>query len=219
MDSKNISIISLNVRGLCDHKSRRKTFAWLRDLKADIVCLQETFCTAKLQPYFDAGWKGAVYHSLTNSSHSRGVSILFRENINVKYINHHTDEDGRMLMVNFELCDLNELFSICSIYAPNDENVRVDFFKKLNKWLTTNTINENNTVVCGDFNCCLTELDRVPSSHLKDKSRTCLKNIVSACKLNDMWDSNNDIAQPRYTINQRVDWTISLCLKKPYVNL
>ena len=32
-------------------------------------------------------------------------------------------------------------------------------------------MNDNNIVIAGDLNCCLQDYDRVPSTHLVDKSR------------------------------------------------
>ncbi len=72
-----LKLISLNVRGLTDHFRRRKCFTWIRDTKAENVTLQETFCTKSNQRFFDASWGGKVHHSLTESSHSRGLAIMF----------------------------------------------------------------------------------------------------------------------------------------------
>ena len=90
MQTNQLKILTLNVRGLNDCNERRKLFSWLKDTKPDIKCLQETFCTSKLLPLFNSEWTGKAYHSLSDSSHSRGVAILVSSNLNYEVIDHHT---------------------------------------------------------------------------------------------------------------------------------
>ena len=44
---KDLSFVSLNVRGLNETDKRCKVFSWLRYNKSDVVFLQETFCVEK----------------------------------------------------------------------------------------------------------------------------------------------------------------------------
>ena len=67
---------TLNVRGLNDKNKRDKVFRWIRNNELDIAFLQESYCTEKFIPYFNAGWKGAALHGHSDSNHSRGVCIL-----------------------------------------------------------------------------------------------------------------------------------------------
>ena len=72
----NVHVLSNNVRGLNDPNNRFKYSYWLRENNIDIFCIQETFCTQTNVNNFERDWKGVYLHALSDSSHSRGVSIL-----------------------------------------------------------------------------------------------------------------------------------------------
>ena len=180
-----LNALTLNVRGLNDGIKRKMLFSWLHDNDIQIAFLQETFCTPKLQPYFDAGWKGKVVHCITYSSHS-SVSILISEKLDCKIINTHISDDGRKVLVNLEIFE--NVISLVSVYAPNQEQKRVEFFKRLMKWIKQYTLNDENILVAGDLNCCLLDTDRNTTSHLKDKSRLTLSKLID---LNGIWSSHN----------------------------
>ena len=72
----NVSIITVNVRGLHKKSKKLSLFQWLKDNRIDIIFMQETFLLEKDEKYFVAEWKGIAIHSFSDSNHSRGVSIL-----------------------------------------------------------------------------------------------------------------------------------------------
>ena len=126
MDRLNIG--SLNVRGLCNLTLRQKTFQWFRNLDLDLVFLQETFCKKTFKETFNNLWKGKIFHSFTDSSHSRGVCIMIKENLNIEIVNVHSSDDGRILLLNVKLFD--DMFCLVNIYAPNCDKLRKSFFCK-----------------------------------------------------------------------------------------
>ena len=183
-----MKILSLNCRGLNDLREMKKLFLWLKDLDIDIICLQETFCTSKLQSIFDSCWKGHVAHSITDSAHSRGVAIMFKYDMNVNILNSHACKDGRKVMVNVRIGnDENNELAIVSVYAPNAQNSRKDFFRQLSTWISKYAANTENVLVAGDFNCCKCTNDREPQTDVNDSSRVALNNFMKYCKLKDMW--------------------------------
>ena len=186
---KILKVLTLNVRGLHDSLKRRKTFEWLKDQNAQIIFLQETFCTKDLEPYLRAAWKGGSYHSISNSSHSKGVAILFSEHLEYQILNKHSSNDGRKLLLNVKINEEN--YSIVCIYAPNGIKERSDFFKNLNRWINRYAINTDNLIVCGDMNCCLGDLDRRPATHINDASRKHMNNFMTSNDLCDMWKEIN----------------------------
>ena len=74
-----MKIVSINVRGLSSSLKRITLFHWAKENRVDILCLQETFCTENNRKIIDNDWDGDIYHSLSDSTHSRGVSILIRK--------------------------------------------------------------------------------------------------------------------------------------------
>ena len=65
-------------------------------------------------------WNGKTIHSFSDSSFSRGVSILFSKKCNIDILNVHKSNDGRKLLVNAKIED--ELLTIVNVYAPNKES-------------------------------------------------------------------------------------------------
>ena len=94
------------------------------------ICLQETFCTKTFEPYFKSRWKGSVLLSLTDSSHSTGVAVMFKQNFKGDVISSYSSNDGRILLINVQIYDT--IFTIVSVYAPTSEGERGLFFEKTN---------------------------------------------------------------------------------------
>ena len=73
-----IVIVTLNVNGMSDNNKRNAIYYWCRKKKIDIVCLQETHSTDKVELKWKREWgSNSIWnHGLSNS---RGVAILFSE--------------------------------------------------------------------------------------------------------------------------------------------
>ena len=112
-----LNIVSLNARGLRSSK-RYNIYSWLRDNKFHICLLQETYCTKDFEVIVRKGWNGEIIHSNSESSHSKGVCILFAKDLAYNTISVHCDNDGRTLLVNIEMNGV--VYSICHVYCPND---------------------------------------------------------------------------------------------------
>lgn len=70
-----LNIVSWNVKGLNHPVKRRKVFSHLKQLKTDIVFLQETHVRASEHSRLMVGWAGQHFHSAFQAK-TRGVSIL-----------------------------------------------------------------------------------------------------------------------------------------------
>ena len=62
-----LSVLTLNARGLNNSIKRRKSFHWFENIKADIILVQETFCTNKTAYIMKSTWKGTMFNSCTDS--------------------------------------------------------------------------------------------------------------------------------------------------------
>ena len=147
-----LEIISVNVRGLNCVEKRTKLYDWLRDIKVDIIFLQETHYIEKNELRYNSRWFGNSIHNFSDSVYSRGVSILFIKDMNVEIINIHKSADARKLLVNVKY--EGNIFTLVNVYAPTNDNDRTIFFKKLKTFVSRNTLNESAILLCGDFNCC-----------------------------------------------------------------
>ena len=189
MSIKNLKVITLNVRGITNAGKRNKILLWCDNQNADIAILQETHCTPSKVSKFKQSWKGTSFHATTDSPYSKGVSILIKENLDVKIVNHFTFVNGRALLLNLEI--FRQGLTFVGIYAPNKEKTRDEFFTNLSAWILDHAKYIDNMVIGGDLNCCLLDNDSSNKSHIKDKSRTTLKTIMSVLNVYDTWDMHN----------------------------
>jgi exonuclease III len=91
------NLISLNVNGLNDQIKRYALIDWLKCMKADIVCLQETHasCNSTIQSWFrNSGFR--VVSSSTSNKRC-GTAILVRDIYQITHI--CKDDDGRFSQV------------------------------------------------------------------------------------------------------------------------
>ena len=70
----NLSVLSVNVGGLNSHEKRNKLFTWLEENKIEMEM-------------YIRNWNGETIHSFSDSSFSRGVSILFSKKCNIDILN------------------------------------------------------------------------------------------------------------------------------------
>ena len=120
-----LSVVSLNVRGLHNSGKRHSVYRWLKENKYNLCCLQETYCTKSHDVRFKRGWSGDIFHSFSNSTHSRGVSIMISKGLNYKVTSHR-----RLLLLNLEI-DKQE-FTVVNVYAPKEVHDRIVFLGTCN---------------------------------------------------------------------------------------
>ena len=70
------TLASINVRGLRDKTKRDLVYNWINENNIDIGLFQETFYDKDNNVKYKYGLHGELYHSFTQSSHARGVSIF-----------------------------------------------------------------------------------------------------------------------------------------------
>jgi exonuclease III len=120
MDNK-IKLISNNVRGLQSYEKRRKLFHYFNALsEADIIMLQETHSTTKIENQWRAEWGGQVYFC-HGTNDARGVCILMKNNVDFDLTNIQTDKEGRFLQITGVMQKKSIL--IANIYAPNKDDI------------------------------------------------------------------------------------------------
>jgi exonuclease III len=203
---------TLNVRGLNNNNKRRKIFSFLDKNQFDIVFLQETYCTSKAESVFNKNWDGKCFHSISDSSHSRGTMILFNKSLNIKVMNKHCDIYGRKLLLNVEI-DKN-VYTLVSAYAPNNEQLRSDFFKKLKNWIPQFAADMNRIIIGMDANCCRLDNDRSNNNHTSDKSRIYMNKLLQGLNLSDVWSEKEPNCNrftwndSKHTIFSRLDYLL-----------
>ena len=90
-------------------------------------------------------------------------------------------------MINFKR--ENEIYTLVNIYAPNSENARIDFYKRLKTWISQYASSDANTILLGDFNCTLSIQDRHSQTnniHI-DRSSRFLQELIEYLDVSDVW--------------------------------
>ena len=141
-----LSIIQLNANGLRSSDKKAGLLQWLRSLSVipDVVCLQEVHCVndVECQSWFRSSGFQAVVSP--GSKKSCGCIVLFRPSLSL--VKFSSDDNGRFVLCEFRFH--TKLFRFVSLYAPNRNPARDQFFDLVPSWVDPTVP----TVVCGDFN-------------------------------------------------------------------
>lgn len=159
-------LVSWNVNGL--RAVIKKGFeAFLENIDADVICLQETKISNDLRDQFDFERFPYVYWNCAEKKGYSGTAILSKvEPISVNYglgIEKH-DNEGRVITAEFEK------YFLVTVYTPNSQNhdenkrpKRLDY--RTLEWdvdfldYVKNLQSKKAVVFCGDLNVAHTEID------------------------------------------------------------
>lgn len=130
-------ILTVNARGLNSDEKRTKLYAWLHDIQTDIIFVQETHFKEKEVLKYDARWLGKSHHCFSDSKFSRGVSILFKKELDVEIIEKHGSIDGRRLFLKVKINGIE--FTLVNVYAPNSAKYRKYFLLTYTVFFTQKT--------------------------------------------------------------------------------
>ena len=167
---------SLNVNGL---RSKQKQGMFFVQLKADILCLQETRWDNENEQNIKKIWDGEVYVK-NGTKRSCGVAILVKKSVLDNVVCVHKDEKGRLIIIDGSYKE--DKVRLINVYAPNNESERRDFFEEVGRW-----VNEN-TIIIGDFNVALMQIDISKNNVFKnDVSRSVLFKLCEQHNLADVW--------------------------------
>jgi len=155
MDIPKLTIITLNCRGLGNATQRRNIYHYLRQLPADIICLQETNTPASAANFWTQTWSGPAIWSrytglLLSSRHTlRGYTF---------------SSNGRVLHADVSV--RGHSFSLVNMYAPGDRPQRLAFFNSLD---SSSFDPSQIAFIAGDWNCCPNpSVDRWPTATTSD---------------------------------------------------
>ncbi|MCP3931562.1 MAG: hypothetical protein GY705_20955 [Bacteroidetes bacterium] len=177
-------LISLNCRGL--HKKKKRQIIFKKCSNFDIACLQETYVTEKVVKEWERDWQGKLFY-IEGTNRSKGQIILINKHFEADKIE-IVHRAQRVLVVRIQKGD--KLIDILNVYAPAVKADRANFLSEVTSIIKK--INNNNLIICGDFNNYLSELDNV-AGEPKDASEVRgFNNWVQAHGLVDCWRSLNE---------------------------
>ena len=180
----NLKVISLNVRGIRNPNKRRAIFCYLKQQKANIFCLQETYSQPDDEKIWSAEWGGKIFFC-HGTAHSKGVCILANPNSTFNLDVVQTDHQGRILIPKLKISE--EIFFIVNIYAPTDYRDQNEFIKNLSEFLLKKT-DTSRLIIAGDWNCTLTKADKSGGVAWKSTNyRDAVGNLMSELNLIDIY--------------------------------
>ena len=189
-----ITICSMNVRGLGDKLKRADVLDWLRSKKYSIYCLQDVHLTAEQESKFEKDWGFKCIFS-SYKSNSRGVAILLQNNFEFKLNITRNDATGNFVATEIE-CE-NTKMTLINIYGPNDDNP--SFYKEIVREYQNATI-----CLCGDWNLVQDyDLDTQGYKGLNNpKARKLVIDMKNEFELVDPW-------RVKWPNSRRYTWTSS----------
>ena len=114
-----ITVCSLNVRGLSNNQKRRETFLWLKKKKFSIYFLQEVHSTRGTEICWQSEWGYSTIFTKFSSSRA-GVGILFNNNFQFQISKYLVDPEGRFIIADIEIQD--KTLTLVNFYAPNKDD-------------------------------------------------------------------------------------------------
>ena len=221
----NFKMLSLNARGIRAFEKRKVLFHWLAKDKSDIIFLQETYSTPKVENIWKSQWRRDIYFS-HGLEHSRGVMILVKEGFVCEFKVCCKDTQGSFIILKGVIH--GQELVLANIYAPNRANDQCIFFEEIQTHLDDLEIETNcEMFIGGDFNVILdTSMDGVGGKPKLKESCKMIENLCSSFGLIDIWRIRNPEVQ-RFTwrqkkpiIQRRLDfWLITSSIEEDIENV
>ena len=192
MPTVNFKVVSQNVRGIGNIKTRDKTILRLKSF-GDILFLQETYTTKDSQKSIENKYKNDKIFFSHGSSHSRGTMVIFKSRLDVEILNVDNDADGRF---NFITCTIQGLnFLLANVYAPtSNEEENSAFITKITEKLIAFQADPIDYIIAGgDWNFTENiDSDRLGGNPKKwNNSIRHINNFKDTLDLVDYWRIKN----------------------------
>jgi exonuclease III len=201
-----LNVATLNCKGMTNAVKRRRVFAWLRQHRVDVVCLQETHCISTDIADWSFGW-GAPHLSLwshsADDSRSAGTTLLFnrRRFCDTDINSQQIDVNGRFIVADITVAP-SVVIRVAGVYAPNAPGDRQQFFIDLQESIESLPTNHSHDILLGDFNCISDPiLDRIRGSLVPSSLTGSLELAALASSL-----STVDIWRHLHPTQQNVTW-------------
>ncbi len=194
-DQRILTILSWNVNGF--NRKRAEVLHHLSLLKADVVFLQEThvgpdriYSTGSIKVQDLECDYMAAFTVFKGSS--RGVAILFKNNLGCGGFNVNCDEKGRFIIISCQIWGHDFVF--INVYNSNDEKIKLTDFTQISTYIPHSAY----LVVGGDFNTVM-DADLDKTSNLRNRSHRktfdALQCFLENFSLLDVWRCLNPEAK------------------------
>lgn len=173
------------MRGIRDFEKRKQLYYFIKNQEIDIMFLQETHCTDRVQNLWSKQWGSNIYCS-NGTSNSCGVMVLFKRDLPIQVIKTVKDGAGRLIVLEckFEA----ETFLLSNLYAPNQDSP--GFF--LQAFSLIEEFGTVNKILGGDFNLVLNAIkDRNSASNYHPHALSVVETYLEQAEMCDVWRLRN----------------------------
>lgn len=215
-----LKIVSYNVNGMRDLAKRKAIYRVMKNLKADIIMLQETYSTKDKEIVWATEWGGKV-HFAHGDSRSCGVAIFFQRHLQARVTETILDPQGRYVILNIEYEGSN--YTVSSVYGPNQDRPEFfrDYFRKVEE------VQNDFKVLAGDFNLVLdNEKDRKgPIPHANKNAAKLVNQYLETQNMIDIWRVQHQeefrftyrARNVNYSLMERLDYILISDTLRQYV--
>ena len=186
----NLSICSLNVRGLKTNLKRKTIIRSLKRQSYDVLALQETYLNDDEIMKFEKEMN-LFYHHSSGIGRSKGLITVFSKKISLKDIS-LIYKSQRILISKIVVND--KTIFIINIYAPCADTDKIDFFLELRRIIEENIrFEEWENIICvGDFNTVRdNSLDIVSGTLHSQRTIDAFNEFIELFNCQDIWREQN----------------------------
>ena len=183
-----ISITTLNTKGLRNKQKRLQIFQACLDTNADIYFLQETHSSPQDTHTWQSEWErlggGRMFFSHSPTPHLSGTATLLAEHFHTPIQQPITDVQGRYVILPMTIN--GQKYQLTNVYGPTITQDKAPFYNQIYHLLDPAA----QAIVGGDFNMVLdNSRDRKTPKHLPrhNAGQNELTNILQQFDLHDSW--------------------------------
>ena len=183
--ANDVTILSVNCRGLADTKKRNDVFHYLKGKKYSIYCLQETHFTEEMHSIITSKWGYKAFFN-SFSSNKKGLAIQKNNNFEFTVVRLIVDDKGDYMILQLKMND--QTITLINLHNLNDDPAFYDRVRGAIK-----SIRNQELIVAGDWNLVLNpELDSQNYKHTNNrKCREKVIDLTNELSLVDIWGELN----------------------------
>ena len=102
--ARDITILSMNSRGLADVEKRNDVLHYLKKKKYSTYCLQDTHFSEEIHSLINSKWGHKAYFNSSTSS-KKGLAILINKNFEFTFVKLVTDDKGDFMLLQPKIKD------------------------------------------------------------------------------------------------------------------
>ena len=181
--ARDVTILSMNCRGLADVEKRNDVLHYLKKEKYSIYCLQETHFSEEIHSLITSKWGYKSYFNSCTSS-KKGLAILINNNFEFTFVKLVTDDKGDFMLLQLKIND--QTFTVVNLHSPNKDDP--DFYDRVMGELKNTSSQE--LILTGDWNLVLNPvIHRIIKILITQREKVI--DMTNELSLEDIWRELN----------------------------